>query len=130
MSTTPWYRKRLESPRRVDAAVRVAAASRGTKRSFARRSLLLNDLPADTVLVWITSGRVRLSVFDDDGAETVVAVLDPDAYFAPGPRDGDLVDLVAEAIEATEVIAFDAAAWESEPVASMFPRAVADGKTA
>lgn len=76
-------------------------------------------MPGDATALWVLSGRIRLSVFGDDGAETAVAVLESGECFGPIPRVDERVPASAEAIEDTELLVLDAASTV-DPVVARF----------
>ena len=87
-----------------------------------RRALVQNVVPSGTRVIWMVSGRVRLSAFDAEGAETILAVLEPGSCFGLGARRDDVVGATAEALEATEIVTFDASALADDPeIAALFP---------
>lgn len=109
----PWYRKRGEVLRGFDELTRGRVPDVGQRLTLVRRAQVHNFLPADAQIVWVVSGRVRLSVFDAEGAETAWAVLESGECFHPGTRIDEVPPAVAEAIEDVELVVLDAASLDA-----------------
>lgn len=121
MTIAPWYRKRGEVLRGFDEITRGRVPDAGQRLALVRRAQVHNFLPVDARVVWVISGRVRLSVFDDDGAETAWAVLESGECFHPGSRVDEKPPAVAEAIEDVELAVLDDATLRAhEDVAESF----------
>ena len=101
-----WYRKRAEALRRIAADVRARGAEQLGARRFPRRALVLNFFPANRHAFWVVEGRVRLAIFDADGVETSIAILEAGELF--GRVDDAAVGAVlAETLETSTVAALD-----------------------
>lgn len=124
MTAPAWYCKRVDALRRIDEVTRERLFAVGQRVPLVRRAQVPNHVPADATVLWIVSGRIRLSSFAEDGAETALAILELGACFGPADRVDGRPSGTAEALEDSEVIAFTPAAIAGdERVARLFEAA-------
>lgn len=88
----------------------IRAAHLGVRGSYRKGEFLYHQGQPDTHFYFMLNGRVRISVFQEDGSEFVLEVMGQWAVCGEGAAfDGSPRFSSAVALENTEVLAFDAA---------------------
>jgi CRP-like cAMP-binding protein len=94
-----WYCKRRQLLRELSSRQRIQLEAAAVTRNFQTRDLLFDTGETRGAVHVVLEGRVRLTHFDADGAETQLAVLEPgEAFHEPSHAEVEPIELYAEAI--------------------------------